>query len=49
MIEVKVYRETCGKKGGPTEGAAQDFMARGIMQVPERALKGGDAKSHGTA
>jgi hypothetical protein len=48
MIEVKVYNETAGKKGGDTDVKFSSFLKGDVADVHEKALKG-DAKSHGTA
>ncbi|KAF4632647.1 hypothetical protein G7Y89_g5474 [Cudoniella acicularis] len=50
LIEITVWRTDYGKKGGDTPGDAKKFLTEkgDDTCVPERALKGGDAKSHGT-
>ena len=45
-IEIKVYRENYGKKGGETPGTTRGFHKQNEV-IPEKALKG-EAKSHGT-
>lgn len=49
MIEIRAYRTTYGKPGGPTKWASRNgWLKRKGETVTEKALKG-DAKSHGTA
>jgi hypothetical protein len=48
MIEIRVYRTTFGRPGGPTEASTEGFLDIEGTEVPEKALKG-KAKSHGTA
>lgn len=46
LIEVKVYREGYGKKGGGFETSPENFLKpQDTKKVPERALKGPQAKS----
>lgn len=44
VIEIKVYREYYGKKGGAAPGTGKGFFNTD-KEIPEKALKG-DAKSH---
>ncbi|RDL33034.1 uncharacterized protein BP5553_08473 [Venustampulla echinocandica] len=48
VIEIKVYRENYGILGGATPGDSSKFLNNKETDVPEKALKGGDAKTHGT-
>jgi hypothetical protein len=43
-IEIKVYREWYGKKGGAAPGTGKGFF-KADKVIPEKALKG-DSKSH---
>ncbi|KAG9230754.1 hypothetical protein BJ875DRAFT_545906 [Amylocarpus encephaloides] len=47
-IDVYVYGENFGRQGGQTPGNANGFLQPNMMSIPEKALKGADAKSHGT-
>jgi hypothetical protein len=44
IIEIKVYREVYGEKGGAAPGTGKGFF-KTDKEIPEKALKG-DAKSH---
>lgn len=48
-IEIKVYRTMNGKKGGDVKNSKKGFLNKNSVEVPEKALKGAEAKSHGTA
>ncbi|ESZ92159.1 hypothetical protein SBOR_7454 [Sclerotinia borealis F-4128] len=48
-IEIKVFRTTYGKKSGDVNNSKKGFMNDNSKEVPEKALKGPEAKSHGTA
>lgn len=48
-IEIKVFRTMYGKKGGDVANSKKGFLDKKTRVVPEKALKGADAKSHGTA
>lgn len=47
LIEVRVFREMYGRKGGATTASSNGFI-RNSIEVPEKSIKG-EAKSHGTA
>jgi len=47
LIQVRVFREMYGTKGGATAASSSGFIKRSI-EVPEKSIKG-EAKSHGTA
>ncbi|KAF7934375.1 hypothetical protein BELL_0036g00200 [Botrytis elliptica] len=48
-IEINVYRTKYGKPGGDVMNNKLAFRNKSNINVPERALKGAEAKSHGTA
>ncbi|KAF7961075.1 hypothetical protein EAE96_000742 [Botrytis aclada] len=48
-IEINVYKTKYGKPGGDVMNNKQAFQNKSNINVPERALKGAEAKSHGTA
>lgn len=48
LIEIKVYRETGGKKGAKLEGSAAFMKDEERKNIPEKAIKG-EAKSDCTA
>ncbi|KAJ8066658.1 hypothetical protein OCU04_005704 [Sclerotinia nivalis] len=48
-IEIKVYKTKYGKLGGDFMNNKKAFRNKHNIDVPERALKGAEAKSHGTA
>ncbi|PQE08560.1 hypothetical protein CJF30_00005411 [Rutstroemia sp. NJR-2017a BBW] len=48
-IEIKVYRTRYGRKGGDIKNSRDGFLDEDGIEVPEKALKGPEAKSHGTA
>ncbi|QSZ29597.1 hypothetical protein DSL72_004113 [Monilinia vaccinii-corymbosi] len=48
-IEIKVFRTAHGKKGGDVKNSKKGFLNKDNIEVPEKALKGAEAKSHGTA
>ncbi|PQE10069.1 hypothetical protein CJF31_00003986 [Rutstroemia sp. NJR-2017a BVV2] len=48
-IEIKVYRTRYGRKGGDIENSRDGFLDEDGIEVPEKAVKGPEAKSHGTA
>lgn len=47
-IEIKLFRQNYGQKGGPTEifSTRDGFLGKGGIEAPEKALKG-ETKSHG--
>ncbi|KAF7871590.1 hypothetical protein EAF04_003697 [Stromatinia cepivora] len=48
-IEIRVYKTKYGKVGGDVMNNKKAFRNKHNIDVPERALKGAEAKSHGTA
>lgn len=48
-IEIRVYKTKYGKVGGDVMNNKKAFRNKHNINVPERALKGAEAKSHGTA
>lgn len=48
-IEINVYKTKYGKPGGDVMNNKLAFRNKSNINVPERALKGAEAKSHGTA
>lgn len=48
VIEVRVYSEDYGRRGGVGGETTDGFLDENDEVVPEKALKG-DSKSHGTA
>ncbi len=48
LIEIKVYRENYGRRGGSTPGIPKSFLSKEKRAVPEQALKG-ESKSHCTS
>lgn len=49
-IEIKVYRQMYGKKGGPIETSTKSILRRKEREaVPEKSIKGKLAKSDCTA
>ncbi|KAM3070964.1 hypothetical protein ACMFMG_009872 [Clarireedia jacksonii] len=48
-IEIKVYRTGYGRKGGDVNNSRNGFLDEDGIVVPEKALKGPQAQSHGTA
>ncbi|CAD6441752.1 4bb59674-6a75-4b5c-b1a2-25db1f5c63f6-CDS [Sclerotinia trifoliorum] len=48
-IEIRVYKTKYGKLGGDVMNNKKAFRNKHNINVPEKALKGAEAKSHGTA